>query len=323
MDRNRDLLNVGTNALTSRYQAALRNLVVTITLGASLVEGSAHPSFGLIKTGEQTFVFCDVLHNAGTIWQFSERNGLSKLLVDEHCHFLFQGADNSIWGTDHEYLPEKATNENTLWKLSPEGEKQIVIPPTTESHLFSGVNFTVDRTGRIYYPFDRRIYHRLPNQVPTLFLDHQFGRIMSMQMDHNENLYVADTYESGGSLFKISPEGVLECLATDLKEKNPTNPPFPEDHFNLLFGIGVSPNGNAFVASSGGRKVTKIAPGKSPTTVFRSKSPWYPVAALEENGILYVMEAGYQSKKGNFGPRLLKVDQGKTNLIVSIETHTE
>ena len=303
--------------------AAWRSLIASTALAGIMglsVNVQAHPSYGLVRLPDGTLLFADVLHNEGTIWRYNGTDGLTKLLTHEHCHFLYRDAKGSVWGTDHDYLPELETNRNSLWKLAPSGKrKQIVIAPTTDASVFSGVNFVVDRQGQIYYPHDRQILRRHQNGKPTPFIDHRFGRIMSLQMDQYDRLYLTDTYESGGSLFRIEPNGKRTRLATDLKQKAPVDPPFPEDRFNLLFAVNVSAEGTAWVASSGGRQIVEIAPSGTKDIIFRSESPWYPVAGLKADNALYVMEAGYQSGIGNFGPRILRVKDGQRKILITID----
>ncbi len=278
----------------------------------------AHPSYGLVINEAGELIFCDVLNNAGTLWKWSKKNALEKLLTAEHCHFIFQDQQGNIWGTNHEYIERTKSNLNSLWKYTPEGKKEIVIHRTINPD-FSGNNFTIDSKGLIYFNWEDQIFVREVDGSPTLFVPDTFERIVSLQMDKNDNLYVVENVLHEGCIFRISPEKEIKLIADHLKEIPPPDPPFRKARFNMLYAAFVGSGGEIFVANSGSRRITKILADGKQTHIYHSEKPYYPVAYCERNGKAYVMEMGFKPGKGNLGSRILQLKNGKAELIVDVE----
>lgn len=300
----------------------MRNmLLLFIALGWGL-SLKAHPSYGLVITDEGDVIFCDVLHHGGTIWKLDREGTLSKLLTGQHCHFIFQDHRGQIWGTHHDYLEARDTNENTLWRLTG-GRKEVVIPPTLDPTVFSGVNFVVDQVGKIYYNAFGKLYVRETNGDIALLSPHQFGRIMSLQLAPDGQIIVVDNNADGGALIKVDPAGALTYVATALLDPDPPNPPFAEPRFNMLFAAFADPQHNIYVADSGSRRITKVDTAGRISHIYHSEAPWYPVAYAERNGVAYVMEMSYVPGKGNLGPRIQRLAGGEQTILVNIDDPAE
>ena len=300
----------------------MKQFFIIILSISCLGELVAHPSYGLVITEKGNLVFCDVLHDGGTIWQFDKQGKLSQLLTEEHCHFIFLDHRGNIWGTNHEYLPSTDNNRNTLWKLVNE-QKEIIIKPTTDPELFSGVNFVVDKQGNIFFNHNHKLYKRDTGGQTELFIAHEFERVNSLQMDMHDNIYVMDMNAQQGTIFNIDPSGQLIRLADSLIEEHPENPPFPEPRFNMFFGAYVDQEGNVYVANSGPRRIIKVYPNGEREHIYHSQSPWYPVAYTQKEGTAYVMEMGYEGGRGNFGPRIIRISNGSTEVLVDVEKYEE
>lgn len=296
----------------------VRQLFFLLSLCFSCTIVQAHPSYGLVVLENGTVYFVDVLHHEGALWKYTPEQGLSRVLDGVHSHYLFQDANGRIWGTDHDYIPSRETNRNSLWQLTPDEEKVNWILPTEDPSQFSGVNFVVDRQARVYFPYENQIFRRTPERSPRRFIDHQFGRIMCLSMDEADRLFVADTERKGGSLYRVDPNGMIHLLADELKEENPVDPPFPESRFNLLFGVNLDIDGHVYVANSGSRRIWKITPEGEKKAIYHSRAPWYPMAAVEVNGLLYVMEAAYEPGVGNYGPRIVIQEDKDREVLVEI-----
>ena len=280
----------------------------------------AHPSYGLVITPDGDIVFCDVLHNDGTLWKLDRDGRLVELLTGEHCHFIYQDRDGNIWGTNHEYLPTIQGNRNTLWKFTPEGKKITIIQPTIKTSEFSGVNFVVDSSGHIYYDFENQIYVRQGDGTTRLYAQPSFGRIMSLQMDHCGDLYVVSNNTHGGSIYKITPDGSAELEAMNLKEQKPRNPPFPKDMHNMLYASYIDSCSTIYVANSGSRRISAITQDRKVSHIYHSKKPWYPVAYTEREGRAFVMEMGMSLfRGGNIGPRIVEVTDGIRKVLIEVK----
>lgn len=283
------------------------------------LNASAHPSYGLVVTGETELIFCDVLHNAGTVWRLDKSGGLSKILTGEHSHFIFLDHEGNIWGTNHEYLPATHNNRNTLWKLTPDQCKEVIIGPTENPREFSGVNFVIDGKGNIYFDHDNSIYVREKETPARLLLFYQFERIMSLQLDRSGNIYVVDNNIDSGTIFKITPEKDIRIIANNLREIPPPNPPLPNPLHNMLYASFIDSLGNVYVANSGSRRITLIKNDKSVEHIYHSDEPWYPVAYYQKDRIGYIMETGFIPGKGNIGPRIIKVESGRESVLINVD----
>jgi DNA-binding beta-propeller fold protein YncE len=278
-----------------------------------------HPSYGITITANGDLIFCDVLHNEGTLWKFSKKDGLIPLLAGEHCHFIYLDQNEYIWGTNHEYLPATDGNRNTLWKIKPGSNKEIIISPTEDPRMFSGVNFVVNSKGTIIYNYQGRLFRRGPGTGPVLYVSSLFGRIISLQMDRDDNLYVVDNNENLGSVFKITPAGNTCTLADQLLEEHPEDPPFDNPMHNMLYAVFVDDDGQVYVANSGSRRITLIDANYEKHHIYKSEAPWYPVAYIARGENAYVMEMGYISGVGNIGPRIVSLEKGIASVVVNVD----
>jgi hypothetical protein len=279
---------------------------------------SGHPSYGIVITENNEIIFCDVLHNGGTLWKLDEEGKLNEILTGEHSHFIFMDQEGQVWGTNHEYVEARDTNLNSLWKWV-NGRKQLVIPPTDDPRVFSGVNFVVGTDGKIYYNAHRQLYVRDTNGDTQLLSPHEFGRIMSLQLAPDGQIIVVDNYAENGSLIKVSLLGDLTYVGTDLIEANPPNPPFKEARFNLLYASFADKAGNTFVANSGSRRISRVDVSGQIAHIFYSEAPWYPVAYTEKDGIGYVMEMSYIPGIGNLGPQIQRLENGEATILVNVD----
>lgn len=281
---------------------------------------AAHPAYGLLVTPHQEVYFSDVLHGLGTIWRIDHHGKLSQVLTGEHSHFLFLDQQGMIWGTNHEYLPATDKNRNTLWRWHPLMGKQIIITPTYDPRVFSGVNFVVDSDQHIYFNTDNVLYVRSAAGSTRQLHPHRFGRIISLQMDDQERIYIVDNNAEQGSIFRLDTNGDLERVADHLLDDNPPDPPFPEPRFNMLFAAFVDSLGHIYVANSGSRRVTAIDAEGNKRHIYHSQAPWYPVAYAHRDGIAYVMEAGFIAGRGNIGPRIVRIRDGNREVIADTES---
>ena len=289
-----------------------------ILLYSIYIPVSAHPSYGLIVTKEGDLYFCDVLHNSGTIWKYSDSGRLEKILTNVHSHYLFIDSKGLIWGTDHDYIPSSGKNDNVLWNLNSENKKNIVIPATSDPREFSGVNFVVDKNEVVYFDCENYIYKRDINSSSLLFADYEFERIMSLQMDSKGNIYVVDNNINTGSVFKIKKTGHTELIKGNLLEDDPADPPLPDLMHNMLYASFVDINGNIFIANSGSRRISRIDINGSVSHIYHSNTPWYPVAYVKYGEIEYIMETGFQNNE-NIGPRIIRRLNGQKEILIELE----
>lgn len=278
---------------------------------------NSHPAWGLVILDNGDIIFADILHDFGTIWKYSDGQ-LSKWEEGQHSHVLYKDDEGYVWGTNHVYIPSTKENDNSLWRKKPGFEKEIIIPPTRNPKEFSGAIFTVDKSGNIYFDYSKQVYKRTPEGGITLFSDHSFQRISSMQLGLDGYLYVVDNRISNGTIYQMDLwDGSICEQFSNVKEENPVNPPFENKGHQILYGMSILKDGTMFIANSSDRRITKIHPNNNRKHVYFSESPWFPVGVALKGQTLYVLEAGFDHE--NIGPRLLKVDAtGKIKELVKM-----
>jgi hypothetical protein len=280
---------------------------------------TGHPSYGLIVSPDGTIYFCDVLHHDGALWKVLPNGDRQTVLTNEHCHFIYQDVHGTIYGSDDNYVPRDKTNYYSFWKLGQNFEKEMIIEPTIDPEVFSGTNFVVDSEGNIYFSWDNKIRKRLPNGETAPYVDKEFGRIMSLQMDVLNNLYVVDKNSNEGSIFRIRPDKSIEIVADHLLDIPPKNPPFKEPRFNMLYAAHVDSDLKVYVANSGSRRITRISLDGSKDHIYHAQPPYYPVAYYKNGKSAYVMEAGFISGIGNIGPRIIKIEGDRLSVVADLD----
>jgi len=280
----------------------------------------AHPAWGFVRTGTGEFVFSDVFRGNGTIWITTPDHKLIRWISDHNSHFIFQDEDGNIWITNHSYLSQTDKNENSLWRVTPKGMKNLIIPPTTDPRQFSGTNFVIDDFGNIIYDYQNSVLVRTPEHVISEFSTMKFERIMAMQRS-NQFIYIVDNSLDSGSIFALDRYGNATQVATGLLESAPPDPPFDEQRFNLLFGVFVDEFENLYIANSGSRRVSMIDGKGSVSHIYFSESPWYPVSVIAEQDKLFVLEGG-DTDTGNIGPRVIQWRENRRLEIANTENYS-
>jgi sugar lactone lactonase YvrE len=134
-----------------------------------------------------------------------------------------------------------------------------------------------------------------------------FAGPVGLATDKNGNIYVAE--ESGCRIRKITPSAVVSTLAGS-GTQGTADGTGTAASFTDAYGIGVSPNGNVYVASGVSNTIRKITPAGVVTTFAGSATDGetdgtgtaatfgIPTGvAVDNNGNLYVSELGNHIRK--------------------------
>jgi sugar lactone lactonase YvrE len=93
----------------------------------------------------------------------------------------------------------------------------------------------------------------------------QFDGPSGIAIDVNDNVYVTD--QSGPTVRKISPSGVVTTLAGTAGNSGSVDGPGVNALFSAPYGIAVDPNGNVFVSDQGNETIREITPLGVVTTI--------------------------------------------------------
>jgi len=118
-----------------------------------------------------------------------------------------------------------------------------------------------------------------------------------------------------GSIAKIIHPVLLEDCDSDPADHNPANASSP-----FLRGLGVDPNGNAYVAATSCHRILKITPDGQVTTILKAERPWSPTGVAVSGDDIYILE--YTNANGpateGWRPRVRKL--AKDNTVTTLVT---
>ena len=260
---------------------------------ASLVLASsaqAHEGWGIVVNPNGQVYFADIPANA--IWRTSSDGKVERVVIGKHSHALVLDSAGNLYGTDpHLTLPIRS-----MWRLTPQGRLTDVIRPT-ENLPLGLQSFLMDDAGSVYSVNARSartpellLLKRSPDgRISTLAgstVGHadgtgsraKFQGIDGMAWGPDGLLYLAD----GPYVRRVKPDGTVSTIgAGPITERR-----WDED----LLGIAVDVSGNVYSADHAGRRVLRISPDGSVSTVVRTGSFWAPTGIAIADEELYVLE---------------------------------
>jgi sugar lactone lactonase YvrE len=230
------------------------------------------------------------------IWKIDEHGRLSEARAagDRHTHELAIDAAGAVYGEDSYYDPDTATYRAALWRFTPEGRFEFLLPPTASPPV--GLTIWRDSEGRTYVAdqaargsADTLLFRRERDGRVTRLLG-DAGAAGRYRPDLASNIGGAAVGPDGAFYFRhrsilrrVTKDGRVEVLSTDLPGEN--------------FGIAVGRSGQVYVADFGGRRILRIDRAARPTTVLTAEAPWAPTGVFLRGADLYVLE-GAQDRRG-------------------------
>lgn len=245
----------------------------------------AHPGIGIVMDNEGNVFYTDLTH----VWKISPDGTRTIAVKNVHTHELYLDANGDLYG-EHEWYEGEATDKwgNYVWCLSKDGVFEKFIPDV--EGFLDNTTLIRDREGNSYWAKEFGNDDVLMKQTLDgrnhKFTSHKFDDIRWMHYSENDNnLYVVDHL----AVKKITPSGVVEILATDLKENKPSFEGVADRHY--IFGLWTDTDKNVYVALYGAGKVKKINPTGRISTLFVSEEGWSPCGGMiDKNGTMWIME---------------------------------
>ncbi|WP_258541839.1 hypothetical protein [Parvicella tangerina] len=245
----------------------------------------AHPGIGIVMDNEGNVFYTDLTH----VWKISPEGKRTVAVKNVHTHELYLDANGDLFG-EHEWYEGEITDKwgNYVWRLSKDGVFEKFIPDV--EGFLDNTTLIRDPAGNSYWAIEFGNADVLMKQTLNgrdhIFTPHKFDDIRWMHYSENDNnLYVVDHL----TIKKITPSGVVEILATNLKENKPSFEGVADRHY--IFGLWTDTDGNVYVALYGAGKVKKISPEGRISTFFFSEEGWSPCGGMiDKNGTVWIME---------------------------------
>lgn len=308
-----------------------RALTITITAVIALCAfpsggASAHPAWGIVVDRNNQIYFSDL----ETVWRIDARGKLTVFRAGvggRHTHDLNVDEAGNLYGADNSYEPSTQKFFSAVWKMTPAGGFSYLLAPTDDPP--EGTSIWRDRDGNTYhatnYPErELLVLKRTPKGDVTALVgsskvlrDYRQGvpySVGGMALGADGALYLAD----GQNIRKVTTDGRMTVLARNLAPENGAASPTPESPVTRLFGIAVDAQGNVFAADNGNRRVLKVTPGGTVSTVARAEQPWSPTGVALKDGDLYILEFGF-TPPSTYTPRVRKLSSdGRVTTVASV-----
>lgn len=312
-----------------------RQLIITSFFLLAIVlslhqRADAHPATGIVVDSKGNVYFSDL----ETIWKVETSRKLTVFrpgIRGRHVHELTIDSEDNLFGADISYESQKWVS--AVWKMTPSGDLTYLLKPTIDPPR--GMSLWHDSQNNMYWVDQNNhvksrtlLLRRTPEGAVTTLaggawghadgkgIEARFGSIGGMTVAADGNIYLTD----GDSLRRVTLDGVVTTLARDLTTRTSEDSPtlFGGNHGSLA-GLSVGPDGTAFVADSGNRRLLKIREGK-PQVVLRSEPPFFPTgAAITPTGEVYILEVGLTLPNISSGPRVRKLTtDGKTIVVATV-----
>ncbi len=286
----------------------------------------AHPAWGIVIDRNNQIYFSDL----ETIWRIDAQGKLSVFRAGAggtHTHDLNIDEAGNLYGAENSYEPSTQRFFSAVWRMTPAGSFSYLLTPTDDPP--EGTSIWKDREGNMYhasnYPErELLVLKRTPSGNVTALVasskplrEYRQGApysIGGMAFGPDGALYLTDS----SNIRKITLDGRMTMLAGNIAVENRAESPMPDSAVTRLFGIAVDPQSNAFVADYGNRRVIKISPDGSLTTVVRAEQPWSPTGIALKDGNVYVLEFGF-SPPSTYAPRVRKLAaDGRITILATV-----
>lgn len=253
--------------------------------------GFTHPGIGIVQDSRGTIYYTDLEH----VWKISPEGKRSIAVKNVHTHELYIDASDNLYG-EHEWYNGEAfdTWGNSVWCLSATGELQDVIPPITG--FLENNTLVRDSQGNSYFKRKSGGSERLMRETTSgekqIVSTHEFTDIRWLHYSNADNsLYAVDDI----SLKRITENGVVESLVSNLRESGPSFENVQDRHY--VFGIWTDDMKSVYIALYGAAKVKKIRPDGSITTLYDSPEGWSPSGGMvAADGSLWFLEFSTANK---------------------------
>ncbi|UYV11499.1 MAG: hypothetical protein NCW75_09320 [Phycisphaera sp.] len=310
----------------------LRLLPLTLT---------AHPGSGLEVAADGTMYVADV--GSETIWRVAPDGSVSPLVTNSWTHEMQLLADGTLLyereHTGYEQAPQ------SLRTIAPDGQRAVLIQPPPDRGRFGSNAFCRGPNGVVTFAHTVRgedgKWRAIIRQRDAD--DHDGSRVRTVAGATEGGLYLDGpameaTFRmivdmrllADGTIVLLDRDRVRRMTPTEdgsftvttqgpsLIDAKPADPPTrggPETTWNRLYGLAVDAEGNALVAYNAGRRVLRIAPDGTLTTLHTSDDDWAPVGvAIGPSGRVHISEIS--DRGGRI--RVARVENGEASVVASI-----
>ena len=302
-------------------QVAATVLASLLIAGPFAFSVKAHPAWGIAVDGQGQVFFSDLKN----IWKLDDQGRLSILRPgDDHTHELNVDEAGNIYGAENSYDPATKKFFSAIWKITPSGPASYLLAPTETPP--NGTSIWRDRQGNTYHFTDHPRGNLLVlKRSPAGQLTVVAGGVKAARTYHQAVPYSAGStafgadgslyFTYGSSVRKLTPQGGLTALARDLAvESGPATRRQP----TALFGIAADAKDNIFVADHGNKRILKIDPAGTLSTLIRMDGPWYPTGVAAKDHDLYFLEEGHTAK-GPIGTRVRRMNRdGSVSILATV-----
>ena len=280
----------------------MRCLLLAVFVLLFAARASAHPGWGLVVDSRGNVFYTDLAQ----VWKVEPSGRKSVAVPHVHTHALYLDADDNLFGEHLWYVAEGEQWWRRVWKLSPAGKLEDVIPARRlDKDWWEGraVDFTFvrDPAGYIYWSADlgknqQVLMKRAPGGAVTQVAGGakgdadgkgaaaRFTRIDRMTVSDDGSLYLLDE----DRLRRVAADGTVTTLARGLGEKGGAT--FAVEARHYLMGLWADPTGNVYVANYSARQVKKVGPDGRVTVFLRARFPYSPTGGTARHGSVYVLE---------------------------------
>ena len=225
----------------------------------------------MVADGRGQLYFCDIDRNR--VWKLDAEGRLTTVLTQNHCHTLLGDAAGNIYGEDIGAEGVNVEGGISLWKLTPEGQRTFILPPTTKPEASIGI--VRDAEGNTYqWESDpprnsvSRILKRSADGTVTVLAgsawgfadgsasEAKFANVGGMAAGPEGALYVAEEKH----LRRVAPDGRVTTLERDLLSGIVGGLPGMAGLFNRHMGVTVDTKGNVYVVDYGAGRVIQRTP---------------------------------------------------------------
>jgi hypothetical protein len=332
--RRREHRDTEKNQKTTMHEMFARTLIRLLLIVALYCAAHqsvfAHPPTGIVVNRQGIVYFTDL----ETVWKLNINGSLSVFRAGVngvHVHELALDKDDNLMGADISYEAQRWISN--VWRMKPNRELTYLLEPT--SNPPRGFSMWTDESGNMYFVeqdnhLKKRtlLLRRTPDgQVTTLAGSTygsrdgkgdaaSFGSVGGMFISSAGQLYLTD----GTSLRKVSPDGVVTTIATDLNKRTAEDgPPLFGKNDGILSGLSVDKGNNIYVADAGNQRLLKVAPSGKFDVVYRGESPYYPNGvAVAPSGDLFVLEVGFKPPSTWLPARVRKISAEGKSAIVAV-----
>ena len=324
-----------SNEVTHRRIRAIVLAVLTVggLLALAASNAQAHPATGIVVDRKGQVYFSGL----ETVWKIGTDGRLTVFragIRGRHVHELSIDGQDNIYGADISYESSTKKWISDVWRMSPEGKFDYLLPPTSEPPR--GVSIWRDGDGNMYFVDQNNhlkqqtlLLRRTPTGAVTTLAggayghvdgkgtQANFGSVGGMAFGTDGNLYMTD----GTSVRRVSMNGEVTTLARELNFRTPEDKPtlFGGAYGNLT-GLAVDANGNVYVADAGNRRLLKVDRAGKVDVVLRTDPPYFPNGVfVTPSHDLLVLEVGFALPNISSGPRVRKISAaGQNSILASI-----